>query len=82
MIRLLSIGVAATLNIAGLFAPAVTAPAEAAEGLTLSHEAMDRVMKIKRGSKKPGAAKLTSGQRKVGTSDGKYINRKLPGRAK
>ena len=81
MIRLLSIGVAATLTIAGMLSP-VSRPANAAEGVTLTHEKIDRVMK------KSGATKVLSGRAKAGkepksgTSDGKYIVRKLPGREK
>ena len=81
MIQLLSIGVAATLTIAGMLAP-VSRPAKAAEGITLSHEKIDRVMK------KPGATKVLSGRAKAGkgaksgASDGKYVIRQLPGREK
>jgi hypothetical protein len=78
MIRLLSIGVAATLTIAGMLAPVIR-PAKAAEGVTLTHEKIDRVLK------KSGATKVVSGQAKAGggpksgTSDGQYVIKKLPG---
>ena len=81
MIRLLSIGVAATLTVAGILSP-VSRPAKAAEGVTLTHEKIDRVMK------KPSATKVLSGRAKAGkgaksgASDGKYVIRQLPGREK
>jgi hypothetical protein len=81
MMRLLSIGVAATLTIAGMLAP-VSRPAKAAEAVTIAHEKIDRVMK------KSGATKVLSGRGKAGkgaksgASDGKYVIRQLPGREK
>jgi hypothetical protein len=81
MIRLLSIGVAATLTIAGMLAP-VSRPAKAAEGVTLTHEKLDRLKRKSVTTKMlSGRAKAGTGQ-KSGTSDGKYVVRKLIGRPK
>lgn len=82
LVRVLCIGVVATLAIASIFAPTATWPANATEKLTLSHESMARVMKMKQASKKPRASDLASGRAKAGTGDGKYTIRKLPGRPK
>jgi hypothetical protein len=77
--RLLGVALVATLAMASMLAPTVARPAKATEEFT--HETLDRVLKMRRGLKKPRAAKVTSGRAKVGTGDGKYIIRKLPGRA-
>jgi hypothetical protein len=79
--RLLGVALVATLAMASMLAPTVARPAKATEELTLSHETLDRVLKMRRGLKKSRAAKVTSSRAKVGTGDGKYIIRKLPGRA-
>lgn len=81
MTRLLSIGVAATLTLAGMLAP-VSRPAKAAEGLTITHEGMDRVLKNSVKTKVlSGRARAGKGQ-KSKTSDGKYIIKRMPGRPK
>ncbi len=64
MIRLFSIGAAATLTIAGMLAPA-SRSAEATEALTLGYENIGRVMK------KPGATKVMSGRPKAARGTGK-----------
>lgn len=81
MIRLLSIGVAATLTIAGTLAP-VSRPAKGAEAITLPHEKIDRVMKKSAATEVLSArAKARKGP-KNRTADGKYVVHKLPGREK